>query len=146
MSKVPTFNAKQLPGEPATWPAFRKVPLTHALRIDGPFRVETSESENEPFYCEDGYLAIDSRGYPYAIAADEFEAIYAAAAPQCMACPTDVRDLYAVASNAHMAVTAALDGRASWARARRKIVDLGRVVASFKQIVDAHFADHRSDA
>jgi len=36
----------------------------------------TSESENEPFYCEDGYLAIDARGYPYAIAADEFDLIY----------------------------------------------------------------------
>jgi hypothetical protein len=36
----------------------------------------TSESENEPFYCENGYLAIDARGYPYAIAKDEFDQIY----------------------------------------------------------------------
>lgn len=25
--------------------------------------------------CEDGYLAMDSRGYPYPIATDEFESI-----------------------------------------------------------------------
>jgi hypothetical protein len=58
------------------WRQYRKRLLTKAARIEGPFRVITSESENEPFLCEDGYLAIDARGYPYAIAREEFELIY----------------------------------------------------------------------
>jgi hypothetical protein len=52
---------------------YRKRHLTHAVRIDGPFRVETAEG---PLDCPDGWLALDSRGYPYPIAADEFAAIY----------------------------------------------------------------------
>lgn len=58
------------------WAEFRKKVNTRAIRIEGPFRVDTSESESEPFYCADGWLAIDARGYPYAIATDEFELIY----------------------------------------------------------------------
>lgn len=64
------------------WALYRKTALTRAKRITGPFRVVTRESTGplnepfEPFYCADGYLAIDSRGYPYAIAKAEFEAIY----------------------------------------------------------------------
>lgn len=60
----------------ARWPQWRKTVPVSAIRVDGPFRVMTSESENEPFFCEDGYLAVDARGYPYAIAADEFALIY----------------------------------------------------------------------
>lgn len=52
---------------------YRKTALTKAVRIVGPFRVETSEG---PLNCEDGYLAKDARGYYYPIAADEFEKIY----------------------------------------------------------------------
>lgn len=74
MSGVPLFSASNLPVE--GWREYRKTALARAVYIDGPFRVETSETENEPFFCEDGYLAVDSRGYPYAIAADEFDAIY----------------------------------------------------------------------
>lgn len=73
---VPLFSSTELPSDPDTWPKHRKQSLTRATRIDGPFRVMTTESENEPFYCEDGYLALDARGYPYAIARDEFELIY----------------------------------------------------------------------
>lgn len=58
------------------WAEFRKKVNTRAIRIEGPFRVDTSESESEPFFCGDGWLAIDARGYPYAIAVDEFELIY----------------------------------------------------------------------
>lgn len=58
------------------WQKYRKQVPTRAIRIDGPFRVATSESPNEPFYCEDGWLAIDARGYPYAIADEEFRLIY----------------------------------------------------------------------
>jgi len=39
----------------------------------GPFEVETREGT---LTCEDGWLAIDSDGYPYPIAADEFNKIY----------------------------------------------------------------------
>lgn len=67
------FSTKNLPGDPATWPAYRKHAATHAIRIDGPFVVETSEGAMR---CEDGYLAVDSRGYPYPIATDEFLGIY----------------------------------------------------------------------
>lgn len=73
---IPLFSAEDLPGEDAAWHEYRKVKTTRAIEIEGPFRVMTSESENEPFYCEGGYLAIDARGYPYAIAAEEFELIY----------------------------------------------------------------------
>jgi hypothetical protein len=62
--------------DPETWMKFRKTSLTRAARIPGPFRVKTTESESEPFFCEDGYLAVDARGYPYAIAAVEFNRIY----------------------------------------------------------------------
>lgn len=52
---------------------YRKTPLTKMLRINGPFRVETSEG---PLECQDGYIAVNARGYPYPIAADEQELIY----------------------------------------------------------------------
>lgn len=78
---IPLYSKDVLPAdfEPnggAAWASFRKTSLTRAIRIHGPFRVETSESENEPFFCEDGWLAIDARGYPYAIADAEFTQIY----------------------------------------------------------------------
>ena len=68
-----TYSITDLPSAPAGWPLYRKVALTHAIRIDGPFTVTTSEG---PLRCEDGYLAVDARGYPYPIAAAEFELIY----------------------------------------------------------------------
>ena len=52
---------------------YRKKHLTQAVRIEGRFRVETDEG---PLECGDGYLALDSRGYPYPIDAEEFAAIY----------------------------------------------------------------------
>lgn len=79
---TPLYGFEKVPGDfeapgGAAWAEFQKTATTRALRIEGPFRVMTSESENEPFYCEDGWLAIDARGYPYAIADDEFIQIYA---------------------------------------------------------------------
>ena len=70
-----TFSASNFPDSPprSQWPLYRKKVLTRALRIEGPFTVETSEG---PLRCEDGYLAFDARGYPYPIAADEFAMIY----------------------------------------------------------------------
>jgi len=54
---------------------YQKRALTHALRINGPFEVETREGM---LTCPDGYLALDAHGYPYPIAKDEFEKIYMA--------------------------------------------------------------------
>jgi hypothetical protein len=73
---VSTHSTGSLPSDPATWPLWRKVALTRAMKIDGPFTVETSEG---PLTCAGGYLAIDARGYPYPIATDEFRLIYEAA-------------------------------------------------------------------
>lgn len=55
------------------WEVFRKKVPTRAIRMDGPFVVETSEG---PLRCADGWVAVDARGYPYPIAAEEFELIY----------------------------------------------------------------------
>lgn len=71
------FSKERLPSPPAEWPTFRKHALTHALRMDGPFEVATSEGLMR---CQDGWLAVDARGYPYPIADDEFRLIYDAAA------------------------------------------------------------------
>ena len=71
-SKEQTFSKKNLP-ENAEWYEFRKKVPTRMTRIDGPFTVETSEG---PLHCEDGWLAVDARGYPYPIAADEQKLIY----------------------------------------------------------------------
>ena len=54
-------------------PKYRKRVLTHAVKVDGPFEVQTSEGA---LRCDDGYLAVDARGYPYPIATDEFALIY----------------------------------------------------------------------
>lgn len=58
---------------PESWGEFRKKVTTRATRITGPFVVETSEG---PLHCSDGWVAVDARGFPYPIAADEFELIY----------------------------------------------------------------------
>lgn len=67
-----TFDAENLPSNPATWPLWDKVP-TSAMRIDGPFTVQTPEG---PLTCDDGWLAVDARRQPYPIAADEFTLSY----------------------------------------------------------------------
>jgi hypothetical protein len=59
--------------EVAFWTHYRKRPLIPAIRMDGPFDVETREGT---LHCPDGYLAVDAHGWPYPIAADEFERIY----------------------------------------------------------------------
>ena len=96
---APTFSTGNLPGSPEDWPLYQKHALTRAIRIEGPFTVETSEG---PLRCENGYLAIDARGYPYPIAADEFEQIYGP--------PQEAEDPYAAALRAaesagHVGVT-----------------------------------------
>lgn len=72
MTETPVFSVNDLPHN-AHWEIFRKKVNTHMTRIHGPFVVETSEG---PLRCEDGWLAIDARGYPYPIADSEKELIY----------------------------------------------------------------------
>ena len=67
------FSKDNLPSNPQSWPKWRKTSFTHMIKIDGPFTVETDEG---PLTCQDGFLAIDSRGYPYPIATDEQAIIY----------------------------------------------------------------------
>ena len=58
----------------------------------------------------------------------------------CIACPQDVRNLFAVAHNAHGAVTAALDGTGSWEHAGRKLAELKRAIDGFREVVEGeHF-------
>lgn len=57
----------------SNWASYRKRTLTAARRMNGRFVVETREGV---VTCEDGWLAVDAHGYPYPIAADEFETIY----------------------------------------------------------------------
>ena len=54
-------------------PRWRKNALTRAMKIDGLFLCETPNGWTR---CEDGYLAIDSHGWPYPIDRAEFELIY----------------------------------------------------------------------
>lgn len=44
-----------------------------AIRIAGPFVTVTREG---PLTCDDGWLAIDSEGWPYPIANEEMKKIY----------------------------------------------------------------------
>lgn len=55
------------------WLRYRKIVTTRAMRVSEPFDAETREGK---IGCPDGYVAIDSGGYPYPIARDEFERIY----------------------------------------------------------------------
>lgn len=66
-----SFDADNLPA--GEWQAFRKHATTLMTRIDGPFTIHTSQG---PLPCEDGWVAIDARGYPYPLAADEQALIY----------------------------------------------------------------------
>jgi hypothetical protein len=56
-------------------PLWRKRKLTAAVRIVGPFSVETRD---EILSCPDGYLAVDSQGWPFPVNREEFEAVYEA--------------------------------------------------------------------
>lgn len=68
-----TFTVDNLPDD--GWQEYRKKVTTRMLRVAGPFAVETSEGW---VHCENGWLAIDARGYPYPIADDEQNLIYEA--------------------------------------------------------------------
>jgi hypothetical protein len=72
------YTRDNLPAE--GWAEYRKVTTTRMRRIDGPFSVRTRH--RGIVTCEDGYLAVDSGGWPYPIAADEHARIYAPAEPE----------------------------------------------------------------
>jgi hypothetical protein len=73
----PVYTAENLPPRQA-FSEFAKQGTTPALRIEGPFTVETSEG---PLTCSDGWLAIDSAGNPYPIDAGVFAETYKLAEP-----------------------------------------------------------------
>lgn len=51
----------------------RRKMVVKAVRVVGPFRVETQEGV---VACENGWVAIDASGFPYPIAEGEFELLY----------------------------------------------------------------------
>ena len=53
---------------------FRKIRCTPAVKILGAFHCLTSEGNVAS--CADGWLAVDSQGYPYPVNSFEFEATY----------------------------------------------------------------------
>lgn len=71
------------------WPAFRKIVPIQAIRVAGPFTVQIDGQGPESVVtCDDGYLCVDARGYPYPVAAAEFEQIYAPLEPEVPAAET----------------------------------------------------------
>lgn len=69
--ELPRFNRDTLPL--GNWEYYRKTGTTQMTRVAGPFVVETREG---PLICQDGWLALDSNGDPYPIAADVQAANY----------------------------------------------------------------------
>ena len=70
-----TFAKGNLP-DTLNFGLYQKKVKTQAAKIEGPFTVETFEGT---LTCQDGYLCLDARGYPYPVATDEFAMIYEAA-------------------------------------------------------------------
>lgn len=66
-----TFNRRNLGG--LDFKTYKKKTTTLIARIEGEFEVETLEGR---VVCPDGYLAIDSQGWPYPVAKKEFDTIY----------------------------------------------------------------------
>lgn len=66
------YDATNLP-HPSHWGAYMKVNVRAAARMDCPFEVWTDEGVVS---CEDGWLVLDDHGNPFAVSAEEFEAIY----------------------------------------------------------------------
>lgn len=61
---------------PDTWPEYFKQVPTRMVRVAGPFTVLVHGDEGGEIKCQDGFLAVDARGYPYPISADEHALIY----------------------------------------------------------------------
>ena len=75
---VPCYSRENMPeGFDENADEFRKTTTIKAVKIAGPFAVQVDGDPGNTISIEDGYLALDSRGYPYPIATAEFEGIYA---------------------------------------------------------------------
>jgi hypothetical protein len=68
----PFFSKDDLPD--GAYRRYRKTFAPRAIRIEGTFHCATSEGNIAS--CTDGWLAIDSRGFPYPINSAEFDATY----------------------------------------------------------------------
>ena len=66
---VATFSASVLPDNPAVWPVYQgSIP---AMRVEGRFGVQAADGAVS--YCDDGFLALDPQGQPYAIPFADFD-------------------------------------------------------------------------
>ena len=83
------YTRNNLPIDP-DWALYRKNMPLRALRSSTPFAVETQEGK---VWCEDGYLAIDDDGYPFAIDKEAFEIAYSSVnnQPRIMSPKTEQR-------------------------------------------------------
>jgi hypothetical protein len=72
MEEKPLFRKESLPE--GSFQEFEKVRRTMAMRIEGTFHCLTSEGNLAS--CTDGWLALDSKGHPYPINAEEFDLTY----------------------------------------------------------------------
>lgn len=75
--ELPLFMPENLPDE-EVFSEWRKTATTWAVKIDGPFAVQTQEGT---LACEDGWLALDSEQHPYPIASSVFADTYEPAIP-----------------------------------------------------------------
>jgi hypothetical protein len=73
-SSMPTDLITKDAVPPLPYREFEKTRLTHAVRMEGTFHCLTSEGNVAS--CTDGWLAIDSEGYPYPVNAQEFDRTY----------------------------------------------------------------------
>lgn len=64
--ELPRYTKDSLPLGP--YQTFRKTTTTDMVRLTGAF---TCDTINGTVLCQDGWLAIDSAGYPYPITVDE---------------------------------------------------------------------------
>jgi len=69
---IPQFDHDNLPI--ADWQDYRKTTVTAMIRMLGPFTCHTQD--NNYVTCQDGWLALDTVGHPYPIAAAEHDASY----------------------------------------------------------------------
>lgn len=72
MAEENLFTKDALPT--GTYQRFRKTYKPLAIKVTGTFHCETSEGNIAS--CTDGWLAVDSRGYPYPINTIEFDETY----------------------------------------------------------------------
>jgi hypothetical protein len=70
------YSRESVGDEWRTWPEFRSLARRRMKRITGPATIVTQEGQYDLPDGWDGWVAFDSAGYPYPIAADEQAATY----------------------------------------------------------------------